>query len=252
MEIAVMSFNLRIHVAEDGENAWPNRIEAAAKAILSSEAAVICTQEGSLPMLQSLAPLLPDYEWTGEGREGGEQGEFCAIFYKKSMLKPVESGTFGLSERPEQLGFKSWNTGCPRICTWVKFQHTDGEECLIFNTHLDHISEEARNRGAMLIRDRMDAVTGTAAILTGDFNCEPESRTVEILNQAGLHHTYSSHKETKPGCTYHGFEGGDEGEPIDYIFAAPQIQILSAHVDKSKYEGRYPSDHYPVIATLQI
>ncbi|WP_169081439.1 endonuclease/exonuclease/phosphatase family protein [Paenibacillus sp. PL91] len=252
MELTVMSFNLRIHVEEDGENAWPNRIESAANAILASGAAVVGTQEGSLPMLESLSALLPGYEWIGEGRLGGVEGEYCAIFYQSSMLKPIESGTFGLSEQPEQLGFMSWNTACPRICTWMRLQHAEGAECLIFNTHLDHISEEARINGAMLIVDRMNMDGATSAILTGDFNCEPESRTIEILNQTGLQHTYNALYESTPGCTYHGFIGGDDGEPIDYIFVTPQISIMTAQVDKRKYNDRYPSDHYPIAATLQI
>jgi endonuclease/exonuclease/phosphatase family metal-dependent hydrolase len=252
MELTVMSFNLRIHVEEDGENAWPNRIEAAANAIIASGAAVVGTQEGSLPMLETLSALLPDYEWIGEGRLGGLEGEFCAIFYQSSLLKPIESGTFGLSERPEQLGFMSWDTACPRICTWIKLQQEDGLEYLIFNTHLDHISEEARIKGATLIMDRMNMDAATSAILTGDFNCEPESKTIGILNQAGLHHTYNALNESAPGCTYHGFIGGDDGEPIDYIFVTPHIRILSAQVDTHKYNGRYPSDHYPITADLQI
>ncbi|MGG1636138.1 endonuclease/exonuclease/phosphatase family protein [Paenibacillus sp. FSL K6-3182] len=251
MEISIMSFNLRIHVAEDGENAWPNRVEAAAEAIKASGAAVVCTQEGSLPMLESLNALLPEYEWIGEGRLGGEEGEFCAIFFQKDRLKPVESGTFGLSERPEQLGFQSWNTACPRICTWVRLKQIDGQEYLILNTHLDHISEEARIKGAMLILDKMNITSGASAILTGDFNCEPETKTIQTLIQAGLRHTYT-YPDVHPGCTYHGFEGGEEGEPIDYIFVTPNIRIVSANVDKGKYDGKYPSDHYPITATLQV
>ncbi|MDD9269077.1 endonuclease/exonuclease/phosphatase family protein [Paenibacillus sp. GCM10023248] len=257
MELTVMTFNLRVHVEQDGENAWPHRIEAAAEAVRASRAAIICTQEGKHAMLRDLQERLPEYAWLGEGRSGGEDGEYCAVFYLREDFELMESGTFGLSERPEELGFMSWQTACPRICTWAQLRHKDGRSWLVFNTHLDHISEEARREGAKLIVQRMEDIVsdGSAelpAVLCGDFNCGPGSEAVRILHQAGMRSVYAVMDEP-PGLTFHNFRGGEAGEPIDYIFISAQAGIVSAHVDRSLYGGgRYPSDHYPVCARVEL
>lgn len=48
------------------------------------------------------------------------------------------------------------------------------------------------------------------------------------------------------GRTFHDFEGGIDGEPIDYIFATPDVEMLRTAVDRWQRDGAYPSDHYPV------
>lgn len=255
MELIVMTFNLRVDVEQDGENAWSNRIMEVAEVIKETGAAIICTQEGTYTMLQDLQELLTDYNWLGEGWRGGDEDEHCAVFYLRSMLESIESGSFGLSEFPEQLGYLSWNTGCPRICTWVRLGQPDGKEWYVFNTHLDHMSSEARTKGIRLIVERINKMCvpyGIPAVLAGDFNCGPESDVICILNQEGLYNVYSAIKEKEVGCTWHDFNGGETGEPIDYIFVTPEVRVTSAHVDRRMYYGRYPSDHYPVVACIQL
>ncbi|MCA0754268.1 endonuclease/exonuclease/phosphatase family protein [Paenibacillus sp. N4] len=253
MELAIMSFNLRVDVLQDGPNAWPYRAAEAAQAIVASGAAIVCTQEGTFEMLRKLESLLPEFEWLGEGREGGREGEHCAIFYRRSLLAGLEFGTFGLSEKPEKLGYKSWSSNCPRICTWVKLQEQGGKEFYVFNTHLDHISGEARTKGIRLVAGRMTSMGGgLPVVLTGDFNDGPASEVNGILKQSGLVDAYSVSTETDIGCTYHGFLGGNEGEPIDYIFTSPNVRMEAVHVDRTMYNGRYPSDHYPVTVRLQL
>lgn len=253
MDITMMTFNLRVNVKQDGGNAWPNRINEAAEAIKKAEAAIVCTQEGTYDMLHDLQAQLSDYAWLGDGRQGGHEDEHCAVFYHRGLLKPVESGNFGLSEFPEQLGYLSWNAGCPRICTWVRLKHQDGQELYVFNTHLDHISEEARTNGIQLIVERirtMNGRDGIPTILTGDFNCGPSSEVIGILTQGGLCNAYGV--DNNVGCTWHDFNGGYIGEPIDYIFVTTEIQVNAVNVDRSLYNSRYPSDHYPVVASVRL
>ncbi|MFD0693250.1 endonuclease/exonuclease/phosphatase family protein [Paenibacillus sp. GCM10027628] len=253
MNVTVMTFNLRVHVEQDGDNAWPYRNAEAAEAIKEAGAAIVCTQEGTYAMLQDLQALLSDYAWLGKGRQGGHEDEHCAVFYRREWLEPVESGNFGLSEYPDRLGYSSWNTGCPRICTWARLRQQDGRELYVFNTHLDHRSEEARTNGIRLIVERIRTMCeqeGIPAILAGDFNSGPDSEVIAILTEAGLSDTYAAIQDNKVGCTFHDFCGGEAGEPIDYIFVTPDVRVRSVYVDRSMYNGRYPSDHYPVVATL--
>ncbi len=251
----IMTFNLRLNVEIDGENAWPYRVKAAAEAIKRHDADIVGIQEGLLAMIRDLEPLLPEYAWVGEGREGGEEGEYSAILYKKSKWSAGEVGHFSLSETPEKLGAMSWDTACTRMCTWARFKSADGEEFVAFNTHLDHISDEAQTKGMELIRERIERFrqqTGLSVVLTGDFNVYPEHVVVSGLERAGYRNAYSVLEEGSRGVgrTFHEFLGGEPGEPIDYVFASPDLEIVSVEVDRGQYDGRYPSDHYPVTAVV--
>ncbi len=255
MHLKIMTFNLRLNVKSDGENAWPNRVKAVAEAIKRHDADIVGIQEGLLSMIRDLEPLLPEYAWVGEGREGGEKGEYSAILYKKDKWRAEEVGGFGLSETPEKLGAMSWDTACPRMCTWARFKSADGEEFAAFNTHLDHISDEAQTKGMELIRERIERFrerTGLPAVLTGDFNVGPEHAVVSGLERAGYRNAYSALEEgsRSVGRTFHEFLGGEPGEPIDYVFASPDLQIRSVEIDRGQYDGHYPSDHYPIVAEV--
>lgn len=259
--LKAMTFNLRIMAESDGDNIWTRRVRAAAQAVLREQPDILCTQEGRYGMLQDLQAELPGYQWIGEGRQGGREDEHCAVFYDKAKWLLLESGHFSLSEKPDVLGTLSWNTRCPRMCTWVLLQGVEtGLEIAVFNTHLDHISQEAQIKGMELIRRRMESVRqtspGTPLILAGDLNVEPDHPVINGLEQAGYRNAYAvlppGPQETSPGQTFHDFQGGEEGLPIDYIFTSPHLRVEAVRVDRSKYEGRYPSDHYPVCALLTV
>lgn len=251
----IMTFNLRLNVESDGENAWPHRVRAAAEVIQRHAPDIAGVQEALHEMLADLETLLPDYAWVGEGREGGMLGEYTAILYKKDKWSVRDVGHFSLSETPERLGAMSWNTSHPRICTWAHFMSDTGEEFAVFNTHLDHISEEAKEKGMELIRERMERLreqTGLPVVLMGDFNVRPDHAVIRGLEKAGYRNAYSVLPEggSAAGRTFHDFLGGEEGEPIDYIFTSADLQPRNVVVDRGQYDGRYPSDHYPVLSEV--
>lgn len=259
--IKAMTFNLRVMVESDGDNAWTCRIRAAAQAVLHEQPDILCTQEGRYGMLQDLQAELSGYRWIGEGRRGGREDEHCAIFYNTTQWLPEDAGHFSLSEQPETLGTLSWDTRCPRMCTWIRLRSLQGgREIAVFNTHLDHISQEAQIKGMELIRRRMErlkqASPGMPLILAGDMNVEPEHPVIRELEQAGYLNAYavlpSGPWESQPGRTFHDFLGGVDGLPIDYIFTSSECKVEAVRVDRDRYEGRYPSDHYPVCAVLVL
>lgn len=48
------------------------------------------------------------------------------------------------------------------------------------------------------------------------------------------------------------FKGRMKGEPIDYIFVTDEFVVEEVYLDTSSSEGRYPSDHYPLVAVLGL
>ena len=262
MDMTFMTFNLRRNTPLDGDLIWENRRDPSAKMILDHEPLVVGTQEGYYVMLTYLQEHLTDYAWLGDGRMGAHENEHCAIYYKKNELNVVDQGQFWLSETPSMPGSKSWDSDLPRICTWARFLHRESQkEFFVYNTHLDHMGERAREYGAMMIWDVLRSHReefALPAILMGDLNSYPYNNPIRFLRgeleiegrQTVLKDGYTA-LSGEIGLTAHDFEGGAEGEPIDYIFVTPDVNVVDISVDRRQIDGKYPSDHYPIIAKLQ-
>ena len=253
MNFNVMTFNLRYWNERDGENAWPNRKDQVAQVILKYDPLVIGIQEGLYPMLQDLDQRLPQYARVGEGREGVTAGEFSAIYYRKDLLEVKHVDQMWLSETPDMVGSKSWDSSLCRICTWALFEVKETKnQFMMFNTHMDHIGEVARLNGARLIWARMKehVEKGLPCLLTGDLNCRPEAEPIQYLR---------SHLVDAAACygkdligTAHNFTGETDEGPIDYIFHTPNITVNDVRIIKDHENGRYPSDHFPVWANVDL
>ncbi|WP_219837101.1 endonuclease/exonuclease/phosphatase family protein [Paenibacillus sp. R14(2021)] len=263
LEISVMTFNLRYPEINDGSDYWPERIDRATAVIKEHHPMLIGTQEGYHSMLRDLEAQLKEYDWFGQGRFGEHENEHNAIFYNRDELTIEEKGQFWLSETPESEASISWNSSLPRICTWARFLHRkSGKSFYFYNTHLDHHSQEAKDLGIQIIGEymaRQRALDGLPALLSGDFNSFPSEFPIRFLRgeievdgkKSDLKDAYSLIKGN-PGLTFHGFKGGDSGEPIDYIFATAEFEILKVQIDRCQINGGYPSDHYPVVANFQF
>jgi endonuclease/exonuclease/phosphatase family metal-dependent hydrolase len=263
MECKMMTFNLRYNNPGDGPNSWPHRIDRVAEMIRAYDPLVVGTQEGYFDMLQELHPKLDDYDWIGEGRFGAHENEHCAIFYKKADLHLGQHGQFWLSESPEETASISWNSAFPRVCTWALFEHKESRKrFIVYNTHLDHESQQARDLGSKVIWEYITAHImehSLPIILMGDFNSRPAELPIRFFRgeiaqqglQTWLKDAYSV-RSGSIGRTAHDFKGSEFGEPIDYIFVSPDVEILEAVVDRRQVKGGYPSDHYPVVAQLQL
>jgi endonuclease/exonuclease/phosphatase family metal-dependent hydrolase len=193
----------------------------------------------------------------GVGREDGRRGgEFAAILFRRDRLRVAESATFWFSDTPGVPGSRSWGNSVTRICTWARFIDRDGRGFWHYNVHLDHQSQPSRERSAALLRQRVDArsVSAEPAMVTGDFNVGERNPALEVLRAAGFLDTFRVHHpdERRVG-TYTGFKmDNDAGEKIDYILVQPGATVLRADIIRSARDGRYPSDHFPVVARVVL
>ncbi|MEJ8305416.1 endonuclease/exonuclease/phosphatase family protein [Saccharibacillus sacchari] len=261
--LTVMTFNLRTYTAYDAGNEWDQRAPWAAETIRSHRPSIVGVQEAYKLMLDDLQKELPDYRWIGEGRRGADEDEHCAIFYRHAEYEALEHGQFWLSETPETVGSLGWDSDYPRICTWGRFRRgSNGQVVRVYNTHFDHIGEAARIEGAKLVASVMlehaNVYPGDTAVLMGDMNGGPSDEPLRYLRgerpEVGevpvLRDAYSALRG-EIGRTFHDFAGGSEGEPIDYIFAEAPLNVRWSKLDRRDFGGKYPSDHYPLIAELE-
>lgn len=263
MECKVMTFNLRYNEPKDGDNAWPYRIRRVSHTIQSHDPLLFGTQEGYYEMLTELHDALPAYNWVGLGRFGEHEDEHCAIFYKKDQLEVLEEGHFWLSDTPEVPASKCWESMFPRVCTWVRFRDMNSQKAfVVYNTHLDHHSEEAREQGVKVIWNYIRSYKSEHAlpvIVIGDMNSYPSDPTILYLSgesegegpNGWLKDAYTA-LEGDVGRTFHDFKGEADEWPIDYIFVSPEVALLETIVDRRQVNGGHPSDHYPIIASVRI
>jgi endonuclease/exonuclease/phosphatase family metal-dependent hydrolase len=259
LEVKAMTFNIRCGTAKDGDNSWGNRHRQAAAVIRQYGPDVVGLQEAYRFQIDTLRMALPEYGEIGEGRDGGMRGEYSAILYRIARFTVEDSGTFWLSETPEKVS-RSWGSACVRICTWAHLRDREtGLAFYLYNTHLDHRSEAAREGGVKVIANAIEQrKEKDPFLLMGDFNAGESSPPLAYLEagETSPVHLVDTFRvlypdETSVG-TYHGFRGGTSGTKIDYILVPAGVQTLAADIVQEKLDGRYPSDHFPVTATIRL
>ncbi|CAO3613788.1 unnamed protein product [Cunninghamella echinulata] len=124
-----------------------------------------------------------EYDWIGVGRVDGKQdGEHCAIFYKKNEFSVKEWKTIWLSETPEKVGSQGWNAKHPRVATIATFiQNNNNRQFYVFNTHYDHISTAARVNSSYLLLEEARKLKDAPVILLGDFNTVESDEAYHVL-----------------------------------------------------------------------
>ncbi|WP_197441043.1 endonuclease/exonuclease/phosphatase family protein [Thalassoglobus neptunius] len=261
--VKVMSFNIRYGTANDGDHVWDNRKEFVVETIQAFAPDLLGTQETLKFQKDYLAEHLPDFEVIGVGRDDGkESGEMMAVYVRKSRFEILDSGHFWYSETPHEPGSKAWETSLPRMATWVKLSDRtqSGKTIWFFNTHFDHRGKQARRESALLLRKMVSQLAGKdPAITTGDFNAAEGSDVYKNLfdgeTPIPLTDTYrSSHSDSDENVgTSGGFTLKDRGtRRIDWIGCTNHFSIESAEIDRTNRNGVTPSDHFPVMAVLQL
>lgn len=261
----VMSFNLRGDfdggVATDKPTGWlrkdgDHRRELVLRLASEANADLLGVQEAYRNQVNELDTALPGHALVGVGRDdGAEAGEHSCLYYRTDRFELVDAGTFWLSKTPDKPSTYP-GAACPRIATWavLRDKEADNREFLVLNTHWDHVSAEARLYSAELIRERLAG--NLAVIVMGDLNVTEEQEPITTLLGDGPQRLIDSYREVHAERgdnerSFHDFQGGEEGSRIDYIVHTDGLRATDAEILRTSYDGRYPSDHYPVTATLE-
>jgi endonuclease/exonuclease/phosphatase family metal-dependent hydrolase len=250
----LMTFNLRFATSLNGPNEWQWRKELVAEVILRHQPDLLGTQEGTVPQLEYLEANLPGYLPLIGHREIDPTCQYPTIFYRAGVFKVQESGEFWLSETPTVHRSLSWGSAFPRMVTYGLFQETGRDTAFYFvNTHLDHISAEARLNGAKLIREYFFGL-GKPLILAGDFNEPPESLVYRqfVGEDSPFQDTWRAlHSPGEEATTQHLFDGRSRGARIDWILVSAPFRVKQVAIVTDNQEGRYPSDHFPYEAEVE-
>ncbi|MEE2523649.1 endonuclease/exonuclease/phosphatase family protein [Pseudarthrobacter sp. J75] len=262
-DLHIMSFNIRLDrtaTLPGQADYWPERCPALTELLACEAPTAVGVQEAMFHQLTAISDALPGhYRYIGQGREGGTDGEYSAIFYDALRLEVIEWDQFWLSDTPHLAGSATWGNTVTRIVTWGRFlDMSTGKELILVNTHFDHESENARLRSAEAIMELMEGFSPRLpTILTGDFNAPAAaSGAYDALVGSGVfddawdaaaqkltpaYGTFPNYKDPVPG-----------GMRIDWILATPDVDVRQAAINTFTLEGRYPSDHAPVQALVRL
>ncbi|MFA6984748.1 MAG: endonuclease/exonuclease/phosphatase family protein [Arenimonas sp.] len=254
----VMSFNIRCGFCEkpDDINHWSKRKDLVADLIRSHRPDLIGLQEAELFQVRDLAAILVDYDWVGVGRDDGkDKGEANAILFRKARFDLLTQETRWLSATPSQVG-KGWDAAFNRTVSIVRLRDRKGaREFFLFNTHFDHLGQQARLQSSRLLVDLAKSLAGPLPlIVTGDFNYDNKSDAYRIVaNQLRDAERASNSPAQGGSISFNGFGRSVEpGNKIDFIFVDEAFDVVSHEIITDLHRGRYPSDHYPLQARLRI
>ena len=255
--VSVMTFNIRYDNGSDGLNAWSLRKENVGTMLQYYEPDILGMQEVLHNQLEDIRAMLPQYDFVGVGRaDGKEDGEYSSLFYKKEKYTLVGSGTFGLSEQPDQIGLKGWDAACERIVTWAILRDKkSGQEIAVFNTHFDHIGIIARRESSKLLLSSIEKLADDRpVVVTGDFNGAQDSESIQLLIEGNLIDSRSvSTIVYGPSYSFHDFGRLEENQRniIDYIFIKGNVEVDKYRIIDDSACG-YLSDHNPIEIKLRI
>ena len=254
-DVRFLSFNIRHGAAKDGANAWEHRRAAALKAIDSRKPDIAGFQEVLAFQLDELRERFTAYTFLGEGRNGGRRGEFSPLMILEERFEVTDSGTFWLSPTPDVVGSRGWDAALPRICTFAFLRdRTTDTRLAVYNAHFDHRGKRSRLEAARVIGMHMRTTAGERpCILLGDLNAGEDSEPLKLLKSLGLRDTFRVlHPSARRVGTFSGFRTLRTGAKIDYVLCDSSALVVGARIHTARIDGRDPSDHHPVSATLRF
>ena len=256
----ILCCNIRVDVPVDAEsgNGWDDRKGLFLEVIRAQNADVICLQECRQAHYQYLKRGLPEYESFGLANPDTAFNPTNAIFFARARFEMISAGGFWLSETPHIPGSKSWDSARPRFVNYVDLRDDSGKEFRVWNGHLDHIGQVARENQARLITEASDALPeNLSQLFTADLNAEASNPAVQNLLAGGWTDTYTAiHGPDDPGFTYHRFIGpaydGKTRGKIDFILCRGPVEVTAADIIRDCRDDHYPSDHYFISAEVKI
>ena len=264
IDLKVMSFNIRTANANDGVDDWDgNRRFLVEQTIRNFGPDLLGMQESLKRQHDFLVNQFPAYEFVGRGSQGGNDGPYNSLMYRRNRFDKLREGHFWLSETPDVPGSESWGTAFPRMVTWLELRDKNNPDFnfVIMNTHWDHVSADARFESAKLMRRKIrELASGTPVILTGDFNADQGGaayrRMMGLDDADTVRNLIDTYREIHPEDsatvgTAHGFDGRAGDGRIDWILHDADFTTLDANIDRTSFSGRYPSDHFPINATIR-
>ncbi|OIH92545.1 endonuclease/exonuclease/phosphatase family protein [Curtobacterium sp. MCBA15_001] len=253
--ITLMTYNIK---NPDPAHDWPARLPVVLDVIRRHDPDVLCVQEAFDHQMEDLRQGLGHLGDVGQGREGGSAGEHAAVFFRRDRLRPVDEGSFWLSDTPDEPVSNTWGSVYPRIANHARFLDLHGPDFTLVTTHFDHEEnahgDQVRARSAALVVERFAGVDGPL-VFAGDCN-EPAGAGAasQVFADAGWADAWAVAGDPEDRtATYNDWRAPvDSGERIDWVLTRGVAAVDRVVIDHDGPETWFASDHFPVVATIRV
>ena len=252
-KITMMSCNVRCLTPLDlGKKSWFYRADLLLSDIAAQAPGIIGFQEATRWQYNYLVDVLTGYDSVIDYRDHSIAAEGCPIFYNEALYTLKDKGSFWLSETPDVMS-KDWGAAHYRICSYVILaDKASGKDFVVFNTHLDHVSDEARIKGIQVVLDKIAQFGGMPAVIMGDFNALEGSKTYESATEHFLDAQYAA-AETMEGHTYQNWGNPEKFKRLDYFMISKEGWTAQWYaVVQPVHDGVHASDHCPIVVELVL
>ena len=248
MSIKLLSYNIQ------SWDVTERRIKGIIDLIKRYNPDVICLQEVTITWFKIIKKELVDtYGSTGRDRYHGDHiqlkrdRERNCVLYKKDRFEMKWSHTYWMGPDMHHPS-KYENSVFNRVftTTYLTDKKTKQKvQCI--STHLDYSLPEGRKDQAKVLVSYLKTQK-TPILLAGDFNCEPKEESHKMVREVLID---MGEEFNETSITYHAYDKFPH-ERIDYIFRSKDIKAKDFKLIKDEYDGLPPSDHYPVLGTIEL
>lgn len=183
----------------------------------------------------------------------GDPAEFPStqpILYRSDRLALLDQGWFFFSQTPDVIYSRTFNGSFPAFTSWAQFRdRQSGAVFRVINIHTDFSSRSNRIQSVELVAKRIKPWIDADETLfvIGDLNGRLGDRVVNILAETGLAFA------PVQGSTFHLNRGINLFGAIDHIASIGDAALIGDPIVlRQKFDGEWPTDHYPVIADYML
>lgn len=252
-QLKIITSNIRFSNPSDGAHDWPYRLPLLVDLYQNFGPDILATQEGRIGQLKELDEKLPELILIDTHRNWIDERMYPCLFINPQTISIERSGDIWLSETPAIPGSKSFDSAFPRLCTWAEVTFkSSGKQLMIVNTHLDHILNSTRVQQTNVLINEIKKINDRDLIIVGDFNESPLTSIKSHLMDAFELKDPWTEKNYPEETSHHGFSGLETiaGDRIDWILIPRNFECSNLVMDKRSVKNVYPSDHYPILATV--
>ena len=252
-QITMMSCNLRCLTPLDlGKKSWYYRADLILSDLESAAPGIISFQEATKWQYEYMVDALEGYDSVITYRDSTFNSEGCPIFYHTDLYTLVDKGSFWLSETPDVMS-KGWDAACYRICSYVILtDKASGKDFVVFNTHLDHVSDTARVGGIQVVLEKIAQFGGLPSVIMGDFNALEGSETYLQVTENFLDARYQV-EYTGQNYTYQNWGNEENFKRLDYFMISMSgIEVSNYWVLPALHDGIYSTDHCPIVLQASL
>ncbi|WP_353132191.1 endonuclease/exonuclease/phosphatase family protein [Pseudopedobacter sp.] len=262
--LKIASYNIQYdNTVQAPASEWVNRKDLFKQMVEKYDFDIIGAQEPYLSQLNDIKSMLPGYDYIGisiNGETTALKRHYTPIIYKKDKIEILDWGTFWFSSSSSEPGSIGWDAYSPRICTRALIKDkTTGKIFNFFNVPLDHIGTTARDMSVQMLLSLVPVASAKYhSIITGDFNLNQNSVNYNRIVSSGVLRDSYKMAQEKVNAEYGTYNdyvlNQNLGTRIDHIFLSTglPLRVKKHHIITDDFNGKYPSDHYPVMIELQL